>query len=115
MASHKLCQDCRKLRPGSWYRKNRHYDDGLGGHCMLCRGKVEATGFKICARCDRIRPLDDFFLHKYTRTGRKSWCRDCAAVARAAVEAPVVSAKETKRCTRCQAVKKVDAFYLDKT
>lgn len=104
--------------------------------CFVSREDVEATiasapvlkrkpGTKVCKKCGRELPLDQFPLHPHSRDGHNNTCRECFAsrmrevqlerAAKKPKKAKPVKVREDlpegmKRCKRCGQVKPVTEF-----
>ena len=98
MAAEKFCPDCGEPRPASEFTRDGSRDDGLAFYCRVHarlrrrtardlqvgpprtrhpRDLVIPDGFKWCADCRQVKPLDEFPRTRAAVSGRHSYCKPC--------------------------------------
>ena len=84
----KVCKVCEATKPRTEFHANKATRDRLDPRCKQCtsaRAKARrasrelppVSGAKVCTRCDRQLPVDDFYRNRGTRDGLASWCKSC--------------------------------------
>lgn len=68
-ASRKRCRTCLKGLPVSDFELAHR-------SCRVCES-LRDRGLKVCKRCEREKPFDDFHLRSTRPDGRESVCRSC--------------------------------------
>ncbi len=135
----KRCATCRELKPVSEFHRNSSRPDGLYHACKRCWLKVcedrrRALGMKpwagpprsgrfydlplgqkYCARCQAIKPQEQFYRVRSDNERRFAWCIPCAKAdqerrRRAKGIKPRLDTSDTKRCPRCGETKPLSAF-----
>ena len=119
----KQCSHCLALRPFDEFHRHRGTPDGHHPWCKECRSslgreeRAQRGSSRLeqwalaeeararCTTCKAIRPLDDFYLSKRNRNGRKGQCIQCYRDKQAARD-PIVVAEQRRRSY--QRVKAVD-------
>jgi hypothetical protein len=126
---YKLCCRCSQVLATDRFTKNRRKRDGLEPWCRDCeRARKGAKprwvdpapeGFKTCARCSEVKPLDAFYQERWSwGRGVTGSCRQCLNAAHAArrrkqgiAERPRFDDPEGfKTCRRCRVVKPISEF-----
>lgn len=92
----KVCSRCHRELPLDQFSKNRTRKDGYQRECKDCQRElsqslykkrkegrkeeaatVEPPKTKVCAKCGRELPIENFGTNKRATDGHKSYCRDC--------------------------------------
>lgn len=63
---------------------------------------------KVCAKCGKEKPIDQFHKRKSSKDGHRSYCKDCENN----VEQTVI--KTSKVCSKCKQEKTIDQFFTSK-
>ena len=102
----KRCAKCRERLPLSSFCNDSSRPDGLYTYCRTCSSRalraicpacrqnvpfsrfdiaadrckscLMSAGEQRCGRCRELKPLGDFYADRRRRSGRYSWCRQCA-------------------------------------
>src|ERR1700739_4844632 len=61
---------------------------------------------KVCVKCKVAKGLDEFYIDKECKYGRKPRCRVCSSTRNPKHLLPI----GTKRCSRCKCIKPIDEF-----
>lgn len=91
--SGKRCSGCRELLPLDDFAVRRASADGRQHLCRSCAAEYArrtrprkkavaptvAPGRKWCRRCEVVKNLEDFPVHRSTHDKRQTYCRDCFA------------------------------------
>lgn len=89
----KRCSTCREVLPPERFARRQASADGLQHICRGCAAEYARRtrprsvvlppdvepGRKWCRRCESVKDLDDFPLHRSTSDGRQTYCRTCFA------------------------------------
>lgn len=90
MQKTKICNTCNKSFPANsdYFFVNNRNKDKLGSRCKECRGhpytnkltKVD-KGYKICNKCNEIKPQTEFNKSKNMKDGLRNQCKECQSKA----------------------------------
>lgn len=89
----KRCSRCAQTKPLEAFAVRRASPDGRQTTCRACAAAYArttrppklssapevASGKKWCRRCEIVKMLDEFPLHRSMTDGRQSYCRECFA------------------------------------
>jgi len=138
----KRCGICAETKAVGEFYRNKTTRDGLQYACKPCwlllceqrrrklgmkprhgpprRGRFYdlPAGHKYCAKCQQIKPEEQFYLVRSDGHERCAWCKPCATAdqerrRRAKGIKPKVDTSDTKRCPRCGETKPLDQFSRD--
>ena len=88
----KRCSRCGQVKPLSEFHKHAGHRDGRSSRCKVCRQesrypdavknrrakqRLDDAGMKRCWRCQRVKPLSDFFNNSSEHDGVTSMCKIC--------------------------------------
>lgn len=93
----KKCCKCQSIKPLEEFYNNKAEKDGKNDKCIVCakewhrlhningpgnrkkrkRTELLAQGLKECARCNGIKPIEQFAKRKASSDGLRSWCKEC--------------------------------------
>lgn len=142
----KECKACKKMNPISAYRKTsgeKTSKTGLYTHCRECERKIKKLKRreagskeqwipktkrnhdgelleKECRSCEIPLPLDQFYVQKLGRGGRRSICKKCDASQTYKVKYGIdilhkehVYKEQNGCCGICKKQKNIDKLYID--
>jgi len=87
----KLCSRCKEAKSYSEFYKTKYMKNGLTSHCKKCQNEMDKNKRqmykikgptiikteKICPRCQKIKPINDFGIKRDSADGRVSYCKPC--------------------------------------
>jgi hypothetical protein len=87
----KKCSKCNKILPITFFHHNKRKKDGYSSYCKECAYKIRKTSRvrvkkntkriipseKLCKKCNRFLPANDFKKDVHHRDGLTSYCKEC--------------------------------------
>ena len=81
----KTCTQCRVAKPLEGYHKHATGKHGRRSRCKACVAAVDnprSTKPKVCLKCDKLKPAEEFATKKSSPTGLHCWCKECGKAPR---------------------------------
>lgn len=131
----KTCRHCLHQLPVGAFDAYPRSRDGLKSWCRRCSNEANSErrkaatrvraaarealgpppGFKRCARCEEVKPLESFHRYHRGRDGRMAACKDCERTRRGQGQRVEDLAPEGfKTCAGCGVVKPLEGFHPDR-
>ncbi len=123
----KRCPKCQTEKPLEGFNRSRRSRDGHQSWCKLCSNRRSRmrppdrplpppSTFKVCSKCSQEKPLESFYMHRWSRDGRKSRCKPCEnediRLRRANRPRPAPQVPELKVCSVCGTEKPLHPDYF---
>ena len=89
----KRCRQCGESKSAEEFHRNYANLEGLHNLCKLCRKETDRrrfqknerslesnppTGNKVCAKCEQEKYLNNFYVDRTKKDGRKTYCKQCS-------------------------------------
>jgi hypothetical protein len=120
LANEKPCNNCKIVQPLENFNKALEHRDGRENRCKNCvnllqkqyienkRANEEIPKEKPCSQCQKILPLEDFFVDRQKFDGRGTKCKSCF------ISVQKQEKKQKKideyTCPKCKITKKINEF-----